>query len=298
MPREELTLTMYGEILARVPLWVVGVAILVALLLAWAFSGAARLLLRGRARLRWSTAIVLSIIGIVAGLLLADLVAPDPHLGSPLALLIPMCVSILFIAGYGAAAAHFQKPVSATVAELLTTGESGTVEFKSTARVNLRTGQKDERMEHVVAKTAAAFLNADGGALLIGVDDHGTPLGLDADLATLKIPDVDRFELWLRDLITTTLGTAAAGLVKVDFAEVGEEPVRTACRLQMTASPVPVYLRHGRNAPPELWVRVGNSTRQLTVDDAAAYVMQRWPLGLGASAAAQVRAAVRFSGNR
>jgi len=293
-----MKLTMNGDILSRVPLWVVGVAILVALLLAWAFSGAARLLLRGRARLRWSTAIVLSTAGIVAGLLLADLVAPDPHLSSPLALILPMSVSILFVAGYGAAAAHLQKPVRATVTELLTAGESGTVEFKSTARVNLRTGQKDERMEHVVAKTAAAFLNADGGVLLIGVDDHGTALGLDSDLATLKTPDVDRFELWLRDLITTSLGTAAAALVEVDFAEIGGEPARTVCRVQMAASPSPVYLRAGRNTPPELWVRVGNSTRQLTVDDAAAYVMQRWPLGLGASAAAQVRAAVRFSGIR
>ncbi|WP_260837486.1 helix-turn-helix domain-containing protein [Microbacterium sp. SLBN-146] len=280
------------------PLWVVGVAILVALVLAWVFSGAARVLLRRRARLRWSTAIVLSIIGIVAGLLLGELVAPDPHLSSPLAFLLPMGVSILFIAVYAAVAAHLQKPARATIDEMLVAGESGTVEFKSTARVNLRTGQKDERMEHVVAKTVAAFLNADGGVLLIGVDDHGTPLGLDADLATLKTPDVDRFELWLRDLIMTTLGTSAAALVEVDFAEIGNEPVRTVCRVQMVASPSPVYLRPGRNAPPELWVRAGNSTRQLTVDDAAAYIMQRWPLGLGASAAAQVRAAVRFSGSR
>lgn len=289
---------MYGDILSRVPLWVVGVAILIALVLAFVFSGAARVLLRRRARLRWSTAIVLSIIGIVAGLLLGELIAPDPHLSSPLAFLLPMGVSILFIAVYAAVAAHLQKPARATIDEMLRTGESGTVEFKSTARVNLRTGQKDERMEHVVAKTVAAFLNADGGVLLIGVDDHGTPLGLDADLATLKTPDVDRFELWLRDLIMTTLGTTAAALVEVDFAEIGDDPVRTVCRVQMTASPSPVYLRPGRNAPPELWVRAGNSTRQLTVDDAAAYIMQRWPLGLGASAAAQVRAAVRFSGSR
>jgi hypothetical protein len=288
----------YGDILSRVPLWVVGVAILVALVLAFAFSGAARVLLRRRARLRWSTAIVLSIIGIVAGLLLGELIAPDPHLSSPLAFLLPMGVSILFIAIYAAVAAHLQRPVRATIDEMLTAGESGTVEFKSTARVNLRTGQKDERMEHVVAKTVAAFLNADGGVLLIGVDDHGTPLGLDADLATLKTPDADRFELWLRDLIMTTLGTSAAALVEVDFAEIGTDPVRTVCRVQMSASPSPVYLRPGRNAPPELWVRAGNSTRQLSVDDAAAYVMQRWPLGLGASAAAQLRAAVRFSGNR
>lgn len=289
---------MNADVLGRVPLWVVAVAILAALLLAWAFSGAARLILRGRARLRWSTAIVLSTVGIVVGLLLADLVMPDPHLNSLIALLLPLGVSILFIAGYGTAAAYIQRPVRSTVADLLAAGESGSVEFKSTARVNLRTGEKDERMEHVIAKTVAAFLNSDGGVLLIGVDDEGTPLGLDRDLATLKAPDLDRYELWLRDLITTSLGTTAASLVTVDFADVGQDTARTVCRVQMSASPSAVYLRRGKNTPPEMWVRTGNSTRQLTVDDAAAYTMQRWPLGLGASIAAQVRAAVRFSGDR
>lgn len=43
-------------------------------------------------------------------------------------------------------------------------------------------------------------------------------------------------------------------------------------------------------------MRVGNSTRQLRVDDATDYVMHRWPLSLGSNLAAQVKAAVRFSG--
>jgi hypothetical protein len=45
-------------------------------------------------------------------------------------------------------------------------------------------------------------------------------------------------------------------------------------------------------------VRSGNSTRQLGVDEATEYVMHRWPLNLGSSIAAQLRAAVRFSEQR
>jgi hypothetical protein len=59
-----------------------------------------------------------------------------------------------------------------------------------------------------------------------------------------------------------------------------------------------VYLRAARGAAPELWVRSGNSTRQLGVDEATEYVMHRWPLNLGSSIAAQLRAAVRFSEQR
>ena len=73
---------------------------------------------------------------------------------------------------------------------------------------------------------------------------------------------------------------------------------RDVCRVTAEASPRPVYLRPNKNAAPELWVRTGNSTRQLPVDAASEYVMHRWPLGPAAGIAAQFRAAMRFSQGR
>jgi len=233
------------------------------------------------------------------GLLVAQLIGPDSDLSSPLVLVTTLGMTILFIGVYGAIAAHLQRPTRASIPQLMRGGESDHVEFKSTARINLRTGKKDDRMEQVIAKTVAAFLNGDGGALLIGVDDTGAALGLEADLATLRTPDLDRYELWLRDLMTSSLGTAAASLVRVDFAEVpAGDGQATVCRVEMAASPRPVYLRAGKSAEPELWVRAGNSTRRLAVDEAAGYIMHRWPLGVGSNVAAQFRAAVRFSEDR
>ncbi len=295
---------MSGNVLFDAPPWAVAVVILASVLVALAFSGIARLILRRRAKLRASTAIVLSLSGIIVGLLLTELIGSDPNLGSPLVLITTLGMAVLFIGVYGAVAAHLQRPTRASIEQLMRAGESDGVEFKSTARINLRTGEKDARMEQVIAKTVAAFLNGDGGALLIGVDDAGTALGLDADLATLRTPDLDRYELWLRDLMTTSLGTTAASLVRVDFAEVpaGDEAAAdgkaTVCRVEMTASPRPVYLRPGKSADPELWVRAGNSTRKLAVDEAANYIMHRWPIGVGSNVAAQFRAAVRFSEDR
>lgn len=43
--------------------------------------------------------------------------------------------------------------------------------------------------------------------------------GLGSDYATLKTPDADRFELWIRDLWGQRLGTNAAVLPLLDFAE-------------------------------------------------------------------------------
>jgi hypothetical protein len=65
-------------------------------------------------------------------------------------------------------------------------------------------GQHDSRMEHSVVKTARGLLNAEGGSLLIGVNDPGKVLGLDDDLGTLgSKANVDGYELFLRQLLDT-----------------------------------------------------------------------------------------------
>ena len=61
--------------------------------------------------------------------------------------------------------------------ELIAGDETFEVEFKSTARWNLREERKDKRMEDAVVKTIAGFLNTDGGTLFIGVDDDASRSG-------------------------------------------------------------------------------------------------------------------------
>ena len=59
--------------------------------------------------------------------------------------------------------------------ELIKQGESKTLEFKSTLRWNLREDRKDDRhVTHAALKTIAAFLNTEGGDLLLGVADDGS----------------------------------------------------------------------------------------------------------------------------
>ena len=66
-------------------------------------------------------------------------------------------------------------------------GESQTLEFKSSARWNVRAASPDKKLEHAITKTVCAFLNAEGGTLLIGVDDNGQVLGLEDDWRTLVL---------------------------------------------------------------------------------------------------------------
>ena len=81
----------------------------------------------------------------------------------------------------------FTDTFNTSTEELLEASDEGRlVEFKSTARWNVREERKDKAMEHVIAKTVAGFLNGQGGTLLIGVNDDGHPIGLDQDFQLVK----------------------------------------------------------------------------------------------------------------
>lgn len=89
-----------------------------------------------------------------------------------------------------------------SIRELITQGESAKLEFKSTLRTNLVTGEKDARMERAVLKTIVAFLNSRGGTLLIGVSDSGEIIGTDE----ASFESRDKMLLHLNHLIEDRIG--------------------------------------------------------------------------------------------
>jgi uncharacterized membrane protein YeaQ/YmgE (transglycosylase-associated protein family) len=184
--------------------------------------------------------------------------------------------SIIVLAIVLWAADHFgwrDEPRRAIV-DIVADGESSGVEFKSTARINLFTGARDDRMELAIARTVAGFLNGDGGILLIGVDDDGRAIGLDKDLAVMKSPDHDRYELWLVDHLQRTLGKPTLAFVSITIDPYAGEHVVV---VTVEPSDRPVFLdepKGGRTA--DFYVRMGNSTRSLLTDEFNEYQRSRW----------------------
>src|SRR5207237_9547285 len=90
--------------------------------------------------------------------------------------------------------------------ELIKRGESKTLEFKSTLRWNLREDKQDDKLvTHAVLKTIAAFLNTEGGDLLIGVADDGSVVGLERD----QLESDDKFMRHLAQVVRNSLGDRA-----------------------------------------------------------------------------------------
>ena len=162
------------------------------------------------------------------------------------------------------------------VLELLRVGESQTVEFKSSARWNLHANRPDKKMEHVITKTICGFLNAQGGKLLIGVDDDGNALGLGPDLQTLgRKGNKDGYELFLRQLLDDSLSVPTAGIVHVSFESVTGQDIAV---VSASSSGKPVFAKphEGGSGHSEFWVRIGNATKQLHGDDMLEYRSIHW----------------------
>jgi uncharacterized membrane protein YeaQ/YmgE (transglycosylase-associated protein family) len=246
------------------------VAMTLALLFGALLGLAMRRLMGRRVRLGWAEAVVSGVAGSVLGALLVTVLrggyVREFWVGTLLAAILGT-IAVMSLVGY------LTRRPQPSVTELIAGGESQSVEFKSTARCNLHTGQRDDRIEMVIAKTVAALANSGGGDLLIGVDDDGTALGLDDDLKFMKSPDLDRYELWLRDHLAKTIGAALTSAVEVTFPVVDGQPV---CHLRILPATQPVFLAPGKGQAVQMWVRVGNSTRQLAVDEALRYAVDRW----------------------
>lgn len=249
----------------------------ISLLVAYGFGMLVKRLLRGRVNLSGSAVAVVSLLGMSIGILLAIWVSGTIQMSTWLIFVWAFVVDVVILLLVSAVWARM-RPVRkrATFDELVEAGESDTVEFKSSARCNMHTGKRDDRMEHVVAKTVAAFMNSHGGTLLLGVADDGERLGLAPDFGTLKTPDADRFELWLRDHLSTSFGRTAAAYPVVEFEPV-PDGTDLMCRVSCPPAPQPVYLRPSKGSGTEFWVRVGNSTRLLDVHEAIDYVSNHWP---------------------
>lgn len=157
--------------------------------------------------------------------------------------------------------------------ELIKAGESKTLEFKSTLRWSLKEDRQDDKgVTHAVLKTIAAFLNTEGGDLLIGVADDRTIVGIERD----QLENDDKFMRHLAQAVRNGLGDRAGTCIdpKTQIVE-----GKTVCLVSCQRSPEPVFLRwKGMEAAPDgdFYVRSGPGTVKLPPESARKYIQTRF----------------------
>ena len=158
------------------------------------------------------------------------------------------------------------------VERMIDEGESYKVEFKSTIRTNLQTGEKDKRMEKAVLKSIVAFLNSDGGDLLVGVADDGEKIGVDIE----SFDNNDKMNLHISNLISSQIGDEFIPFVKyrqISYGQRDDGTERIVVRFSCEPTSTPVFLREGKEEM--FFVRSGPSSVELTGKDLIKYVDNR-----------------------
>ncbi|HKT48598.1 MAG TPA: RNA-binding domain-containing protein [Candidatus Acidoferrales bacterium] len=157
--------------------------------------------------------------------------------------------------------------------ELIKRGESKTLEFKSTLRWSLKENRKDDKgVTFAVLKTIAAFLNTEGGDLLIGVADDRSIVGIEKD----QFESEDKFMMHLAQVVRNGLGDRASTCIdpKIQLVQ-----AKTVCVVSCQRSPEPVFLKwKGLESMPEgdFFVRSGPGTVKLSSEDVREYILTRF----------------------
>ncbi len=158
--------------------------------------------------------------------------------------------------------ANFENEVLA----LIEAGESATLEFKSTMRANLKTGKAGKEIELAWMKTVVAFMNSDGGILLIGVDDDGNIVGTEAD----DFENEDKCRLHFKNLINHHIGPEFTRFIHLKIREIQEKVVLV---IECERVRKPVFLTMGKNE--DFYVRSGPSSLKLSMSQMVKYLEQR-----------------------
>lgn len=152
------------------------------------------------------------------------------------------------------------------VTALIRAGESTTLEFKSTMRTNLNTGKAGKEIEIAWLKTVVAFMNSDGGILLIGVDDSGEILGTEAD----NFENEDKCRLHFKNMLNTHIGAEFTRFIHLKIVTIKD---KTILIVECERVRRPVFLSMGKQE--DFYIRSGPSSIKLSMSQMIKYLGER-----------------------
>jgi chaperone required for assembly of F1-ATPase len=163
---------------------------------------------------------------------------------------------------------RFAPGVDPEVDDLLALGESKTIEFKSSLRYNIRAKRNDDDITFSCLKTIAAFLNTDGGILLIGVSDDSGIVGIEHD----GFANSDKFLLHLYNVIKQSMGEDVASSLET---KVDSKDGKTICIISCPKSTKPVFLSF-KQKEDEFYIRTGPGSTKLPLSKAHDFISKQF----------------------
>ena len=159
------------------------------------------------------------------------------------------------------------RTARADIGRLLASDETATLEFKASLRTAVGPPIPARVLERGALKTIAAFLNTDGGTLIIGVTDGGEVLGIEIDYPHVKRPSSDGWCLTFDDLVSRDLGSEVMNCIDLQLVP---WQGKTIAVIRCEKRDEPTWIED------ELFVRRTASTDKLSTRHAMAWCRERW----------------------
>jgi hypothetical protein len=178
------------------------------------------------------------------------------------------------------------------VRSIIVGGEGERVEFKASLCYSYKVPVKLEpalrrraleqdrpALEKEVLKSIAAFLNTNGGTLLIGVDDAGTVLGIEPDFEMVgRKPDADGWQLHFRNCVMEHLDPDVWSSMRLSLEHLDGH---TMARVECVSRGSPTWLKFvdklmmadKQHECYEFYVRSGSASDLLSPPDAVRYIV-------------------------
>lgn len=173
---------------------------------------------------------------------------------------------------------------SIEIRDLISKGEDNKTEFKSSFFTDRRKHQKvpglpskDYKSDEVLLsalKTIAAYMNSDGGTLLVGVMDDGDICGIELDHILPSSSNEDLWQLCVRSNIESQFkdGKTVNPYVTIEIETIQGKRVAI---IRVLPKPSTVFLKSIADSY-SLYVRNGNRTDKLDITHAEEFFRLKW----------------------
>lgn len=159
------------------------------------------------------------------------------------------------------------RPTPKPVQELIAQGEDGRVEFKASLMWDYNRQAVNKDLYEPVMKNVAAFMNTEGGVVILGVSDDGQVLGVEQDFVGLPKKNRDGWENAFNMAFNQMIGAEYRQYVRLEFETIDSQTIGVVA---VEAASTPAYLTF--KGKEEFYIRTGNSAQPLTVSQATRYI--------------------------
>jgi hypothetical protein len=153
------------------------------------------------------------------------------------------------------------------VLKIIKQGENEKIEFKSTLRMNIHTRKPDKKIEYSFLKTIDAFLNTDGGTILVGVSDNGIIKGIEEDGFTNN----DKLYRHYSNLIKYHIGNEYLPFIKSSIIKINNKHI---LKIECYKSNKEVFLKIDENE--DFYVRSGSASIKLVGTKLIDYIYRKF----------------------